>query len=187
MSRSFKTLAFVLILVGTAIVTSSLLAEEAPAPTPPAQDPAAQNPPAPAPEQTPRTKAMKPKLAVRQIEGDGLKKGTAEALTEIVCAELTNLGTFNVLCASDVAALLKSAEQSALMGDCDDETCMQKLSSVLKAQYIITGAVGKVEKNTVISLSLLTREGQVIKRVTQDAAAGDLTKAMREAAGKLLK
>jgi hypothetical protein len=144
--------------------------------------------PAVAPETAP-TKAELPKLAVKVLEGKGIDASTAATLTDVLCTRLAANGKYQVICSSDVAAILNATQQTALLGQCDDDSCYEVLGKVLDAEYIVVGSIGKVGESYVISLSLIKAEDKLTKaRVTHEVKGDEsrLLEGIRNAADKLL-
>lgn len=134
--------------------------------------------------------AALPKLAVQTLEGKGVDADTASALTEVLCTRIMTHKKYQVLCASDVKAILAAKEQTALMGTCNSEDCFEELGKAVDAQYILAGSVSKIESNYLIALSIIgTNDQRVMKRVTHEVSidAGKLSDGMRKAADELMK
>ena len=62
------------------------------------------------------------------------------------------------------------------MGGCDDAACNEQLGKVLDAPFVVSGSIGKVEKNFVVTLSLIdTKDQKAIARVSEEAVSADKT------------
>ena len=132
-------------------------------------------------------KGKLPKIAVKTLTGKGIDADTAATLTEALCTRIMTFKKYQVMCASDVNAILAASQQLALLGSCEDDSCYEILGKVLNSSYVLNGSIGKVGKSYVISLSLISTESKkVVKRITHEVPdSGDLLKGIREAADYL--
>ena len=130
-----------------------------------------------------------PRVAVKQLGGKGVDADTAATLTDVLCTRLMTHKKYNVICASDVAAILQATQQTALLGSCEDGNCYEIMGKVLKAPYIVSGTIGKVGGSTVITISLIgTGDQKVIKRITHEIGPKDsLIKGVRKAVDLMVK
>jgi len=130
-----------------------------------------------------------PKVAVKLLVGKGVSDDTAASLTEILCTQIMTHQKYQVLCASDVKAILVATQQTALIGNCDDNACYEALGKALNTPYLIVGTVGKVGKVYTISLSLISTETKTAKnRVSHEVTGNEskLIEGIKLAADKLV-
>ncbi len=129
------------------------------------------------------------RMAIKTLGGKGVDADTAATLTDVLCTRLMTHKKYNVICASDVNAILASAQQTALLGSCDDDACYEAIGKLLESPYLVNGTIGKVGKTFVISLSLISTVSKKIeKRVTHEVSGEDkLIKGVRDAADLLMK
>lgn len=141
-------------------------------------------------EDAPAKPAALPKVAVKTLTAKGVSADTASALTEILCTRLMSHKKYQILCASDVTAILVATQQTALLGNCDDESCYDALGKALDTPYLIVGAIGKVGKLYTVNLSLISTADKLAKKRVSHEVSGDesrLVEGVKEAADKLMK
>ena len=134
--------------------------------------------------------AALPKIAVKALKAKGVSDDTAGTLTDILCTRLMTFKKYSVLCASDVNAILSAAQQTSLMGGCDDDKCYEQLGKVLQSPYILSGSIGEVGKTFIITLSIVGAEDhKVIKRITHEVKGDEaaLIDGVRQAVDLLMK
>ncbi len=120
--------------------------------------------------QAPAAAAAQPaklqRLAVRSFTAKDVSADTAAVLTDLACNFLSAANRFEVMCASDIAAMVKTTEKQALMGVCDNESCYAKLGELLESPYLLNGLIGHVGDRYVLTLSLIdTGEKRAVARI----------------------
>lgn len=130
-----------------------------------------------------------PKVAVKTLVAKGVSDNTADTLTEILCSHLMKHKKYQVLCASDVKAILTATQQTALLGNCDDNSCYEALGKALNTPYLVVGTIGKVGKVFTINLSLISTSSKMAESRASMEVQGDESKlidGVRKAVDKLL-
>ncbi len=98
------------------------------------------------------------KLVLMPLEAKGTDKGEVATLTESLCVEAGKLGRYEVLCPSEVRALLEHVSQQRLMG-CETDDCIAQLGNLVAADLILLGSVGKVDETYTVTLRLMDPAG----------------------------
>jgi len=114
--------------------------------------------------------AERPKLAVLDMEAQGVEKATADTVTDIVTVSLKKLGVFDVISRADIQQMLNFEESKQLVGCTSSSNCIAEIGGALGVARVVTGSVGKLGTSYVLNLSLLdTKTAKVIERETREA------------------
>jgi TolB-like protein len=107
----------------------------------------------------------KPKMVVMPLQPmRGIDKDMATLLTEMLTTQAGNLGKYEVMSANDVQALLGLEKMKDAVG-CDDIACAAQIGGALGAEFLLTGTLGKLAGQLVVSFSLYdSREMKVVRR-----------------------
>lgn len=135
----------------------------------------------------------KQKLAVMNLRVDtSLPEGMDKTLNEILLTEFHKSARFEVLGTSDIAALLQMEEQKAMLGACDDDSCLAELGGALGVAWMAVPSIGAVGERYVINLKLLdVNQAKVLSRVNEyvdreeDKIINGITKAVQHLLGAL--
>jgi len=130
-------------------------------------------------------KGEKLKLAVMPLSERGIEKSTADALTQILSAELNQIEGISVISQDDIKAMLDKAALDAQMACTDSLECVVEIGAALGLSKLVTGSVGKVKDTFVISIQLIdARKADVENRVLESFAGekGELKNAIKLAA-----
>jgi len=104
------------------------------------------------------------KIAVPLLSVSKLDKSMSDLLTEIVTAEIAQMGHYTVISQSDINAMLGFDRQKELMG-CNDVACTAELGGALGVDAILAGNVGVLGTTYVLSLKLInTQDATVLAR-----------------------
>ncbi|MDP7039294.1 MAG: PEGA domain-containing protein [Myxococcota bacterium] len=104
------------------------------------------------------------KIAVPLLSVSQLDESMSELLTEIITAEIAQMGHYTVISQSDINAMLGFDRQKELMG-CDDVACTAELGGALGVDAILAGNVGVLGTTYVLSLKLInTQDATVLAR-----------------------
>ncbi len=129
--------------------------------------------------------ASKPTLAVLNMRDAGAGEKTVQSVTDILTAELSELGVFEVLSKEDLKAVLSFEAQKQVLG-CSDTDCLAEISGALGVANLVSGSVGKVAEEYILSLRLTDRLGNELARESRRGIAlEDLTREV-EGAGRFL-
>lgn len=116
------------------------------------------------------TAAGPPKLgtvAVLEIKAlDAMSKPQVELVQEVILGDLARTRRFEVIGASDIAAMLGLERQKQLAGCAEDaNTCLAELGGALGAEFLLLGSMARIDQDRRIDLKLLdTRKNKVIGR-----------------------
>lgn len=126
-----------------------------------------------------RTRAdEKPRLAVSQLEAQGVEPTDAAAVTDAVVSSLTERALFQVLSSKDIESVVAAARNRQLLGQCargpgDPPSCATDLGELLGAPFVMTGSLSKIGTAYQLNLQTLdTVKGTVVGRSLR--LAGDL-------------
>ena len=132
---------------------------------------------------------------VDQIASKGLDENTVAALSDVLCGYIAeNSATWNVLCTEDVKSILAAKENALLLGSCSNASCLKEMGTLLQADLVLNGSVGKVGQTYLFNFSILDVANSVTfarvhhsAKADEDGGEVDLIRAVREAAELLLK
>jgi TolB-like protein len=98
--------------------------------------------------------AGRERVVVMDIKSiQGVSEGTATILTDILVAEVSGLGVFEVVGSREISALVGLERQRQLLG-CNDSGCLAEIGGALGAEYLLSGQVGKIGSRYHLSLTL---------------------------------
>ncbi|MEM7676513.1 MAG: hypothetical protein AAF449_10965 [Myxococcota bacterium] len=112
----------------------------------------------------------KPKLLFQDLEAHGVKPSEAAALTTSTCQSLSALKQHSVLCSDDLRTLMRFGTLSSSFGVCEGSACFAKIGRALKARYVVSGKVSRLEQVFVLSLTAVdTVQTKAVGRSTVKA------------------
>ena len=119
------------------------------------------------PDEPATPKGPQKKLVLMPLEAKGTDKGEVATLTESLCIEAGKLGRYEVLCPSELRALLEHSSQQRLMG-CETDDCIAQIGNLVAADRIMLGSVGKVEDTYTVTVRMMDPAGaKVIGRASR--------------------
>lgn len=132
--------------------------------------------------------ADKAKLVAQDLSPRGVSEAEAALLSSAVCEGLTSAKRLSVLCGDDLRAMMQMAALSASLDACEGDACFANVSAALKAKYLVSGSVSKVESKLILALALLdASSGEVLGRAQIEGLSFDRLHAdVPEATGILL-
>lgn len=137
----------------------------------------------------PKAEAKKPKIAVRELKVNGVDRATGSILESQLCTELLNTGKVDVVCPDDLKAMMEFKKSEIAFGMCegDEVACVEQVGKLANADRVLNGEVGKLDKDVIISVSLVDVAKQTtLKRASETAGtASDLLKKIPGLAKKL--
>ncbi len=187
MPRSFPLLASLFVLLVTT----------AHAQTPPAPEtaaPGATEAPA-AGGQTPSAPAREPEkeafiVAVLTLESNEAARDSAPGVTSLIASRLAESPRLRVLSQRDIETVLDAERQRQLLGikSCDRGACLQELSTITGARYIITGRLDRFGDQYLLTASLVDTIGgrSLAKPRAEAPEAGTLLRTAEAVADQLL-
>lgn len=108
-------------------------------------------------------------VEVAQAGGD---PALGEQVTRLVADAVHDLGGLRVLSARDVEAVIDLEQSKQLLGCEDDASCLARLAEGVDADLLVSGTVGKVGSELMLSLSLVeTASATVRQRVSAPLGA----------------
>ncbi|WP_171817829.1 hypothetical protein [Pyxidicoccus fallax] len=173
MSRSLPLLASLCLLLTTTALAQAPAASEAPGsggepPAAPVAPPTsgtqpASGPPAPAAQATPAREPEKEALivAVLTLESNESARDSAPGITSLIASRLAESPRLRVLSQRDIETVLDAERQRQLLGikTCERGACLQELSSITGARYIITGRLDRFGDQYLLTASLVDTVG----------------------------
>lgn len=116
-----------------------------------------------------------PKVAVLDLQAQGVSEDETRALTGVLLAGLAQGGGIDLLGKSDLASIL-SLEQTKLLLGCppEDPRCLTERGQSLGDAVLVWGSVGQVGDRVVISAAAVDmRGGTTLGRASRTVKAGD--------------
>lgn len=111
--------------------------------------------------------------------GAGVSQETARSISETTQTHLSNLGLYQVVGPSDIAALLGVERQKQLMG-CSEGSCLAEVAGALDSERLVTGEVSRIDDTFIFNISMVnSKNGQVVGRVGRQVE-GALSKLLGE-------
>ena len=114
------------------------------------------------------------KLVLLPLEAKGPDAGEVDTLTESLCMEAGKLGRFEVLCPSEVKALLEHSADQRLMG-CETADCVAQIGNLVSADLLVMGSIGKVDDTYTINVRLLDPKGSKVLGRAARSAEGQIS------------
>jgi curli biogenesis system outer membrane secretion channel CsgG len=127
------------------------------------------------------------RLAVTNLEPQGIDAPSAALITDRLRSELFATGKFTVLERGQMEAVLK--EQGFQQSGCTSDECAVEVGQLLGVQYMVTGSIGKVGRTYTVNaraINVATAEIQASTNVDcQCEIDAVLTRSTKEVAGKI--
>ncbi|MEM6733064.1 MAG: PEGA domain-containing protein, partial [Myxococcota bacterium] len=118
----------------------------------------------------------RPTVAVLDFRDAGAGPELVESVTDVVTAELADIGVFEVLSRRDLRDILEVEAAKQALG-CEASECLAEITGALGVANLVSGSVGRVGEQYIVSLRLSDRLGNEIARETRrDIALSDLTR-----------
>lgn len=133
--------------------------------------------------------ADKVNIAVNDLVGKNIEKGTAGIISDRIRSELINTGVFRVMERSEMEKVLKEQgfQQS---GACNDAGCIVEVGQLLGVEKMVAGSVGKISKSlyTLDLRVIMVGTGEILYSVSGNHKGdieGLLTDALKKVVRKL--
>lgn len=97
-------------------------------------------------------------VAVLDLKGSEGASAQASALTAMLTAEISAHDGFRAVSRNELQALLTHQATAQLVG-CDEPRCAADVAHLANADFVVTGAVEKLEGATIVSLTLMDAGG----------------------------
>ncbi len=95
-------------------------------------------------------------LAVMDFNAKGVSKVIANAITDLMRAEIVDTGRFIVVERSQMDVILK--EQGFQQTGCTDSSCAVEIGKLLSANKVLLGEVNQIESSTIITVRIVDVE-----------------------------
>jgi TolB-like protein len=115
-------------------------------------------------------------VAVLTLESNESARDSAPGVTSLIASRLAESPRLRVLSQRDIETVLDAERQRQLLGikTCDRGPCLQELSSITGARYIVTGRLDRFGDQYLLTASLVdTVEGRSLARPRADASEAD--------------
>jgi TolB-like protein len=101
----------------------------------------------------------RPRLALLDLStDDATDKELGQVLGALVAERIARLDVFEVITQDDIRRLISFERMKTALTCEDDADCLAEIGGALGARYLITGAIGRLEKSFVVSLSFIDIE-----------------------------
>jgi hypothetical protein len=97
-------------------------------------------------------------VAVLDLKGSANATAQASALTTMLTAEVAGQKGMRAVSRNELQALLTHQSTAQLVG-CDEPKCMADVAALVKADFVVSGSVEKLEGATVVGLTLMSAGG----------------------------
>ena len=112
-----------------------------------------------------------PKLLAQDLEARGVEAHEAQALSTATCQAIARRKGYDVLCGEDLRTLMRWNEMAVSFNACRDARCYEPAARALKARFVVSGSIGKIGDQLVLSLALFDLDlGSAIGRSEVKAA-----------------
>jgi len=115
-----------------------------------------------------------PSLIVFNISAEeGVSKGKANLLTEILIDEINKLNLFKVIGQKDLDSML-FWEGNKQLKNCTESSCLTQIAGAMGAEYYVEGSVGEMGDKYVIAIKLMNAQKvEVINRLIKKVYKSD--------------
>lgn len=114
----------------------------------------------------------RPKLALMPLVALRMDESVVQILSEILATEVANRGTYEVISASDINAMLGMEKMKSALG-CDNESCLAEIGGALGADFMLSGSVGRLGDKLNISLVLFDQATVKVKGRVRESVPND--------------
>ncbi len=115
-----------------------------------------------------------PSLIVFNIGAEeGVSKGKANMLTEILIDEVSKLNQFKVLGQKDLDSMF-FWEQNKQLKNCTESSCLSQIAGAMGAEYYVEGSVGQMGDRYIIAIKLINaHKVEIINRLIKKVYKSD--------------
>ena len=117
----------------------------------------------------------KVKIAVFDLVPSGKIQTDLSSLSEIMIAEIDMLGKYEVISKSEIKAMIGFEQEKQLLGCQDDTSCLAEIGGALGVDRLITGTVGKIGKNIIVSIKYINTKTVKVEARVYENFKGDET------------
>ncbi len=126
------------------------------------------------------------RIAVLDLQGEGVSKSEAKTLTDRLRSKLVNTGVFHVLERDQMDEIL--GEQGFQQSGCVSDECLVEIGRLVGVEQMVGGSIGKIGQTYTLDLRIIdVQSGRILKTVSDDyrGAADGLLGVLGEAAQKI--
>ncbi len=107
------------------------------------------------------------RIAVLDLQGDGVSKSAAKTLSERLRSKLVNTGAFHVLEREQMDEIL--GEQGFQQSGCVSDECLVEIGRLVGVEQMIGGSIGKIGQTYTLDLRIIdVQSGRILKTVSDD-------------------
>ena len=107
------------------------------------------------------------KIAVNDLDGQGIEKSEAAVISERLRVELINTQSFRVMERAEMKSVL--LEQGFQQTDCVDNSCIVQMGQLLGVEHMVMGNIGRVGSLYTVSIRLVNvATGEVLYTAAED-------------------
>lgn len=132
------------------------------------------------------------RIAVLELQGQGVSEAEAATLTDRLRSRLVSTNAFKVLEREQMDQILN--EQGFQQSGCVSDECLVEIGRLVGVEQMVGGSIGKIGQTYTLDLRIIdVSTGQILKTVSQDyrgdadGLLGVLEDAAQEIAGKKVK
>jgi TolB-like protein len=108
------------------------------------------------------------KIAVLDLQAYGTTQELANNLTQLLALELKHYEKLSVISRDEVKAMIQYEAEKQIATCKSDVSCLIEIGGALGVQYLVSGAIGKLEDTYVLNLKLMDiQKAEVITRVSE--------------------
>ena len=129
------------------------------------------------------------RIAVLDLQGEGVSKSAAKTLTDRLRSKLVNTGAFHVLEREQMDEIL--GEQGFQQSGCVSDECLVEIGRLVGVEQMVGGSIGKIGQTYTLDLRTIdVQTGRILKTVSEDyrgdadGLLGVLESASQKIAGK---
>lgn len=114
------------------------------------------------------------KIAVMDIKAkQGVNPQVTSSLTDLICTQIANIGTHEVIGRDDMQAILEHIADKQLL-ECDDTKCLAQVGGALGVQQLLSGNIGMVGTTYLVNMKLIDIDNaKVLKRISREYAGNE--------------
>ncbi|KAA3610334.1 MAG: DUF2380 domain-containing protein [Calditrichaeota bacterium] len=107
------------------------------------------------------------RIAVLDLQGEGVSKSAAKTLTDRLRSKLVNTGAFHVLEREQMDEIL--GEQGFQQSGCVSDECLVEIGRLVGVEQMVGGSIGKIGQTYTLDLRIIdVQTGRILKTVSED-------------------
>lgn len=126
------------------------------------------------------------RIAVLELQGQGVSESEAQTLTDRLRSRLVNTNAFHVLEREQMDEILK--EQGFQQSGCVSDECLVEIGRLVGVEQMVGGSIGKIGQTYTLDLRIIdVTSGRIVKTVSNDyrGDADGLLEVLEEAAREI--